>query len=68
MDMTMFDVTETDAALGDVVTLLGREGGEVITVGALAAAAELSPYEILTGLKLRLPRRYASDETPAALA
>jgi alanine racemase len=68
MDMTMFDVTETDAALGDVVTLLGREGGEVITVGALAAAAELSPYEVLTGLKLRLPRRYALEETPVAAA
>jgi alanine racemase len=67
MDMTMFDVTETDAALGDVVTLLGREGGDVITVGALAAAAELSPYEVLTGLKLRLPRRYASEETPVAI-
>jgi alanine racemase len=66
MDMTMFDVTETDAALGDVVTLLGREGGDVITVGALAAAADLSPYEILTGLKLRLPRRYALEETSVA--
>jgi alanine racemase len=62
MDMTMFDVTETDAALGDLVTLLGREGDEVITVSELAAAAELSPYEILTGLKLRLPRRYAAEE------
>jgi alanine racemase len=62
MDMTMFDVTDTDAALGDVVTLLGREGRDVITVSALASAAELSPYEILTGLKLRLPRRYRSDE------
>jgi alanine racemase len=68
MDMTMFDVTETDAALGDVVTLLGREGGEVITVGELAAAAELSPYEILTGLKLRLPRRYAAEESSVAAA
>jgi alanine racemase len=68
MDMTMFDVTETDAALGDVVTLLGREGGDVITVGALAAAAELSPYEVLTGLKLRLPRRYASEEAAVAVA
>jgi alanine racemase len=68
MDMTMFDVTETDAALGDVVTLLGREGGELITVSDLAAAAELSPYEILTGLKLRLPRRYAAEEPAVAAA
>lgn len=68
MDMTMFDVTDTDAALGDVVTLLGREGNAVITVSALAAAADLSPYEMLTGLKLRLPRRYAADDTAVVAA
>jgi alanine racemase len=68
MDMTMFDVTETDAALGDVVTLLGREGDKVIVVSELAAAAELSPYEVLTGLKLRLPRRYAVKEQAVAAA
>jgi alanine racemase len=68
MDMTMFDVTDTDAALGDVVTLLGRDGGDVVTVSELAVAAELSPYEILTGLKLRLPRRYRSDELGVAAA
>ncbi len=68
MDMTMFDVTDTDAALGDVVTLLGREGNDVVTVSELAAAAELSPYEILTGLKLRLPRRYRSAELGVAAA
>jgi alanine racemase len=58
MDMTMFDVTDTDAALGDLVTLLGRDGETLVTVGELAEAAELSPYELLTGLRLRLPRRY----------
>jgi alanine racemase len=66
MDMTMFDVTDTDAALGDVVTLLGREGGNVVTVSEMAAASELSAYEILTGLRLRLPRRYANEELEAA--
>ena len=68
MDMTMFDVTDTDAALGDLVTLLGRDGGDVITVSEMAAAAELSAYEILTGLKLRLPRRYMADELGVAAA
>jgi len=68
MDMTMFDVTDTDAALGDLVTLLGADGGDVITVAALAAAAELSPYELLTGLKLRLPRRYATEQLGVAAA
>ena len=64
MDMTMFDVTETDAALGDVVTLLGTDSGDVITVRDLATLADVSPYELLTGLALRLPRRYV-DSTPA---
>jgi alanine racemase len=68
MDMTMFDVTDTDAALGDVVTLLGRDGGDVITVSELAVAAELSPYELLTDLALRLPRRYLRDELGVAAA
>jgi alanine racemase len=62
MDMTMFDVTDTDAALGDLVTLLGRDGGETITVSELSDLSDLSPYEILTGLRLRLPRRYVGQE------
>jgi alanine racemase len=66
MDMTMFDVTSTDAALGDLVTLVGRDGGELLTVGELAALGELSPYELLTGLKSRLPRRYATSAAAGA--
>ncbi|CAN5827092.1 alanine racemase [soil metagenome] len=58
MDMTMFDVTDTTATLGDIVTLLGQDGGDVITVGELATRSDVSPYEILTGLRLRLPRVY----------
>ena len=68
MDMTMFDVTGTGAALGDLVTLLGEDGGEVITVADVAAAADISPYEILTGLRLRLPRRYADESSAEAAA
>ena len=68
MDMTMFDVTGTDAALGDVVTLLGRDGGDVITIAELAQRSELSPYEVLTGLRERLPRRYLHEELAVAAA
>lgn len=68
MDMTMFDVTGTDAALGDVVTLLGRDGGDEISITELAARSELSPYELLTGLRERLPRRYVHAEQGAAVA
>ena len=68
MDMTMFDVTDTNAALGDLVTLLGDADGQRITVATLAGQAELSPYELLTGLALRLPRRYRTSDAPAGSA
>ena len=62
MDMTMLDVTETEAALGDVVSLLGRDGEDVVTVSELAALGDLSPYELLTGLRTRLPRLHRDLE------
>ena len=58
MDMTMLDVTGVPCAVGDVVTLLGRDGDEVLTAEDVAARGALSPYELLTGLRARLPRRY----------
>lgn len=58
MDMTMFDVTDVPCGVGDVVTLLGRDGGELLTAEQVAAAAEMSPYELLTGLSVRLDRVY----------
>jgi len=58
MDMTMVDVTDKRCALGDVVTFIGRDGDATLTVADVAAFAELSPYELLTGLRGRLPRIY----------
>jgi len=68
MDMTMLDVTDTDAALGDLVTLLGSDGGDAITVAELGTLSDVSPYEILTGLRLRLPRRYREQAASEAAA
>jgi len=68
MDMTMLDVTDTDAALGDVVTLLGRDGDDVITLSELADLGELSPYELLTGLRTRLPHVHRDAEDAEAAA
>ena len=67
MDMTMFDVTDTVAALGDVVTLLGRDGDDVITVRELAGRSEISPHEMLTGLRQRLPRLYRDESSNSVL-
>jgi alanine racemase len=56
MDLTMIDVGDTVVELGDVATLLGADGGEVITLAQLAAWADESQYVVLTGLGPRLPR------------
>jgi len=56
MDMTMIDVTAVPCAPGDVATLIGTAGRDCLTVADVAAAGELSPYELLTGLGVRLAR------------
>jgi alanine racemase len=58
MDMTLLDVTDTGAELGDEVVLLGRQGSEEITAAELAVHAGTISWEILCHLGLRLPRRY----------
>jgi alanine racemase len=62
MDMTMIDVTEVPCAVGDAVTLIGCQGEERIEVNEVAAMGDLSPYEVLTSLRGRLPRRYVGDD------
>jgi alanine racemase len=58
MDMTLLDVTDTGAELGDEVVLLGGQGNEEITAVELARHAGTISWEILCHLGLRLPRRY----------
>ncbi|MGQ0640368.1 MAG: alanine racemase [Gemmatimonadaceae bacterium] len=59
MDMTMLDVSDITCEIGDVATLLGRDGDAVVDLAEAARAAELSPYELLTGLRARAERRYS---------
>ncbi|HSJ24359.1 MAG TPA: alanine racemase [Longimicrobiales bacterium] len=57
MDMIVVDISDVpDARPGDVVTLIGRDGTSEITVDDVAELAETISYEILTGLRPRLPR------------
>jgi alanine racemase len=56
MDMTMIDITAVDAAPGDVATLLGRAGDDHLDINVVAEEAGLLTYELLVGLKLRVPR------------
>ena len=62
MDMTMVDVTDKPCSVGDVITLLGRDGNASLSVADVAAAGGFSPYEILTGLRGRLPRIYTGHD------
>ncbi len=61
MDMAMIDVTGIPCDVGDAATFLGRDGDQLLTAEAVAAAGDLSPYELLVGLKLRLPRFYTES-------
>jgi alanine racemase len=53
-------VTTSRCAIGDIVTLIGRSAGTVLTAERVADDARMSPYELLTGLRSRLERVYTS--------
>lgn len=57
MDSTMIDLTDiTDAAVGDTVTIIGRDGSEAISAWDLARQLDTIPYEIFTSISARVPR------------
>ncbi len=59
MDMFMVDVTDVPrAAVGDEVTLIGKDGREAIGIDDLAGWAGTANYEILCGISKRVPRSY----------
>ncbi len=59
MDQMMVDVTAIpEACPGDPVVLVGRSGGEEITMECLAGAAGSFNYEFVCGISRRVPRRY----------
>ena len=59
MDQIMVDVgPESAIAVGDQVTLIGRDIGEVVGAQTLADLAGTISYEILTGIADRVPRVY----------
>lgn len=59
MDQFMVDVSDIpQAAVGDTVTLIGKDDGESITVEDLTEPAGLFHYEFLCDLGKRIPRRY----------
>ncbi|MEW5701645.1 MAG: alanine racemase [Candidatus Zixiibacteriota bacterium] len=63
MDMTMVEVGKIPVAIGDVVTLLGRDGPDEITAVELAEWVGTIPYEITCRLGNALPRIVTGMET-----
>lgn len=57
MDQLMADVTDIpDVHEGTTVTLIGRDGGELITADDLAQLCGTIGYEIVCGISRRIPR------------
>jgi alanine racemase len=62
MDMSFLDLTGVPgAAVGDAVTLIGRDGGERITAEQLGAACGTIGYEIVARLPAHVPRVYSGS-------
>ena len=59
MDMCMVDATAVpEVAVGDVATLIGRDGAEEVSADELASLGDTISWEILAGLSARVPRLY----------
>jgi len=60
MDAITVDVTDVAAvAVGDVVTLIGRDGDERVTAEQAAAWSDTISYEVLAAIGPRVERRHS---------
>jgi len=61
MDMIMVDVTDlAPVQVGEIVTLIGQQGGESIWADEVADWIGTISYEVLCGIGSRVPRLYES--------
>jgi alanine racemase len=62
MDHVMIDLTDVpDAAVGDRVCLIGRQGEQAVWADELGAWCETISYEMLTAVVRRVPRVVMED-------
>ena len=62
MDQCIVDVSAVpQAQVGDVVTLIGEDNGEVIRVEEIAELMDTIPYEVICGLSKRVTRVYLKN-------
>ena len=61
MDMCMVDISSVpDAKVGDVVTIIGADGGDFIHADEISSLTETISYETLCAISKRVPRIYLS--------
>ena len=58
MDQMMFDITDINAEIGDIITILGYDDNNFISVDSWAKILGTINYELTCRLKVRLPRVY----------
>jgi alanine racemase len=61
MDALMVDIGQASAYNGDEATLIGGDGQEAIRCEELAEMLGTIPYEILTSINTRVPRKYVTS-------
>ncbi|HEX9270430.1 MAG TPA: alanine racemase [Candidatus Limnocylindria bacterium] len=62
MDHVMLDISDLPTVReGDEVVVIGRQGGASLTADDLARACGTISYEIVTGIRARVPRRYLRE-------
>lgn len=67
MDLTLVDLGDAPAAVGDEVVLFGDQGESPITIEDVARWSETLPYEIMCTIGKRVTRIYVRDGRPVKL-
>lgn len=61
MDQLMIDVTGIDVEMGDVVTLIGEDNGNNISIKEVADLLGIDAYELIVSIDKRLPKKYIKN-------
>ena len=61
MDMTIVDLSDIDAKVGDEVVIIGKQQNEEITFADVANLAQTISYEIMCGISKRVRRIQVED-------
>ena len=68
MDQFMVDVTDVpEVSVGDVVTLIGRDGEETLSVEEISEMAGSFNYEFVCDVSRRVPRVYIKNGKPVSV-